>query len=179
MNNLTDAEIEKALEGCFNRDFEDCEGCPLENEFDELFICMNTRNRLTLDYINRLKVKEKEQHAEIENLKHNLKCVKDHNEGLIGRNKLLKAEIERLKAVADAELDTIHDMGEDYERVLEEEPMLIQKAKSEAIKECAERLKTEFEITPNTRKIGRFFSNLFRNTIDYLVKEMTENEGKE
>ena len=173
--NKTDAEIEKALECCFNRDFEDCKGCPLENEFDELFTCMDTRNRLTLDYINRLKAKEKEQHTEIENLKHNLKCVKDHNEGLIGRNKLLKAEIERLQAVADAELDTIHDMGEDYERVLEEEPILIQKAKAEAVKEFYEK-----------------FNSLFADFADYdtlhiyeikdrldLVKEMTENEGKE
>lgn len=87
-----------------------------------------------------------------------------------------KAEIERLQAMNQAKLDTIHDLGEDYERVLEEEPILIQKAKVEAIKEFAERLKTEFEITPNTRKIGRFFSNLFRNTIDDLVKEMTEKE---
>lgn len=141
MCKLTDIEIEKALECCFNRDFEDCKECPLENEFDELFSCMNTRNRLTLDYINRL-----------------------------------KAENERLQAVADAELDTIHDMGEDYERVLEEEPMLIQKAKAEAIKEFAERLKKEFKPEINYGVVANCAIKLFRNTIDYLVKEMTEKE---
>lgn len=46
-----------------------------------------------------------------------------------------QAEIERLKAMVDAELDTIHDLGDDYERVLEEECELIQKTRMEAIEE--------------------------------------------
>lgn len=84
----------------------------------------------------------------------------------------LKAEIERLQAVADAELDTIHDIGEDYERVLEEEPILIQKVKVEAVKEFYEK-----------------FNSLFADFADYdtlhiyeikdrldLVKEMTKKE---
>lgn len=46
-----------------------------------------------------------------------------------------KAEIEGLKAIADAELDTIHDLGEDYERMLEEEYELIEVTKIKAIDE--------------------------------------------
>ena len=84
-----------------------------------------------------------------------------------------KADVEELKAVADAELDTIHDIGEDYERVLEEEPILIQKAKAEAIKEFAERLKSQFHISCD------YTCNYVRAVINDLVKEMTENEGKE
>ena len=138
--NKTDAEIEKALECCSSDNFSKCEECPLKSELDEIFSCMSTKQKLILDYINRLKAKAKEQ----------------------------QEEIERLKAVADAELDTIHDMGEDYERVLEEEPILIQKAKVEAIKEFAERL---IDIA-----VGNWEHKIDVATIDNLVKEMTEKE---
>lgn len=47
-----------------------------------------------------------------------------------------RAEIENLRAIIDAELDTIHDLGDDYERLIEDEGMHIKKA----IKEFAERL---------------------------------------
>jgi hypothetical protein len=94
-----------------------------------------------------------------------------------------QAEIERLQAVADAELDTIHDMGEDYERVLEEEPILIQKAKAEAIKEFAERLTDRICENVNRSLDNPNGNNYYPidvyNDIDNLVKEMTENEGKE
>jgi translation elongation factor EF-G len=73
------------------------------------------------------------------------------------------AEVERLQAMVDAELDTIHDLGDDYERVLEEENELVKTAKTEAIKEFAERLKE------NEGRRG-----VPIGTIERLVKEMTE-----
>ena len=48
---------------------------------------------------------------------------------------LQRAEIEKLQAMVSAELDTIHDLGDDYERVLEEEQEFVKKAKAEAIEE--------------------------------------------
>ena len=53
---------------------------------------------------------------------------------------LAKAEIKRLQAVADAELDSIHALGDDYERLLEEESELVEKARIGAINEFAERV---------------------------------------
>ena len=89
-------------------------------------------------------------------------------------------EIARLHAVADAELDSIHALGDDYERVLEEQPLLIQKAKEESIKEFAARLKaTDMsdlvgEQYINGEIYGYFYSNVFEIKVDNLVKEMTD-----
>lgn len=47
-----------------------------------------------------------------------------------------KAEIERLQALADAELDTIHKLGDDYESELEKE----QEIRAETIKEFGKML---------------------------------------
>lgn len=50
------------------------------------------------------------------------------------------AEIEKLKAMADAELDTIHNLGDDYARVLEEMQKVVEKAKVDAVKEFVDKL---------------------------------------
>ena len=52
----------------------------------------------------------------------------------------LKAELEHQKAIASAELDTIHKLGEDYRRALEEEQQHIREAKVEAVKEVGKRI---------------------------------------
>ena len=62
------------------------------------------------------------------------------NKNLLAEIEKLKAEIEKLKAAADAELDTIHNLGDDYERVLEEEAQHIREAKIEAVKELGNKL---------------------------------------
>jgi hypothetical protein len=77
------------------------------------------------------------------------------------------AEIERLQAMVDAELDTIHNLGDDYERVLEEENELVKTAKTEAIKEFANLIKRR--LNSNTSR-GAYLIDI----VDNLVKEMTE-----
>ena len=84
----------------------------------------------------------------------------------------LNAEIERLQSIVNAELDTIHDLGDDYERALKEGQELVKTAKSEAIKEFAVRLKENMQW-------GDIVTNATHAIIDNLVKEMTENDFKE
>lgn len=79
------------------------------------------------------------------------------------------AEIERLQAMVNAELDTIHDLGDDYERALEEEQELVKKARTEAIKEFAVRLKKK--TYPFPCAIGVENAVTIRGIND-LVKEM-------
>ena len=81
-----------------------------------------------------------------------------------------KAEIERLQAMVNAELDTIHKLGDDYERALEEEQERVKKAKAEAIKEFAERLKAEYIFA--LLKDGSVRKIIPNYAIYYLVKEM-------
>ena len=52
----------------------------------------------------------------------------------------LKDEIEHQKAIAEAELDSIHKLGDDYEKVLEDELKHIRWAKVEAVKEVGKLL---------------------------------------
>lgn len=52
----------------------------------------------------------------------------------------LKAELKYQKAVSQAELDTVHDLGDDYERALEDEQLHIQSAKIEVLNRLTKRL---------------------------------------
>ena len=52
----------------------------------------------------------------------------------------LQAELEHQTAIAKAEIDTVHDLGDDYERVLENERLHIQTAKIEALNTLTRRL---------------------------------------
>ena len=63
------------------------------------FVCLNN----LIDNLNR-------QKAEIKNLNHNLKCVKDHKEKLIDQSKRQRTEIERLTALNCNKLDKIHNL---------------------------------------------------------------------
>ncbi len=53
----------------------------------------------------------------------------------------LSEELDHQKAIAEAELYSMHNLVEDYRRALEEEQQHIREAKVEAVKEFAERLK--------------------------------------
>ena len=67
---------------------------------------------------------------------HSAMCIKNIMNKALDLINRQRAEIENLRAIIDAELDTIHDLGDDYERAIEAEGMHIKKA----IKEFAERL---------------------------------------
>jgi hypothetical protein len=86
------------------------------------------------------------------------------------------AEIERLQAMVDAELDTIHNLGDDYERVLEEENELVKTAKTEAIKEFVRRLKWIYR---NHSEFEQIYARYLWYEVDNLVKEMTEGGAQE
>ena len=87
------------------------------------------------------------------------KCKNDESLAMYALDliKRQKAEIERLKAEAD--------MADGYADALEE------RAKSEAIKEFAERLKEKVNA-------NEWNGTICGMDIDNLVKEMTEDEGK-
>lgn len=103
-----------------------------------------------------------------ENCPYSKKC--DGTEHIIQAIDLInrqKAEIERLKSMNQSKLDIIHDVRTDLET-----------AKSEAIREFAERLKNKSELLAPS-----VYAELFRavsvEEIDNLVKEMTEGNNAE
>lgn len=142
--NKTDAEIIKGLECHRASGIDTCDECPYTG-----IMCSSFLTQDVLDLINRLKAENEDLFYKLSGIMLSVDKwleVDELNQDEVQRAATMREktlqiteqqqkEIERLKAVADAELDTIHDIGEDYERVLEEEPILIQKAKAEAIKE--------------------------------------------
>lgn len=52
----------------------------------------------------------------------------------------LKAEVEHQKAIAEVMLDSLHKLGDDYAKVLEDEQKHIQDAKIEAVQEVGKKL---------------------------------------
>lgn len=103
----------------------------------------------------------------IERLREEIACLRKSNEEMFVTISKQDAEIKKLKAVADAELDTIHNLGDDYTRVLEEMQKVVEKAKVDAIREFAKRLKQMPSVT-------NCETEWFCLDIDNLVKEMTE-----
>ena len=157
---MTDNEIKKALECCIN---DDCDNCP-----DTFGNCEHNAMRNALDLINRLQVKNKE-------LDEKLIIQK----GLIDTQ---QAEIERLDAIGTRLSDICTEQDLEIERLkgrveateISKQKLLscFKTAKSEAIKEFAERLMDEVGITP----VDDFnYAYVIRSEeIDNLVKEMTE-----
>ena len=87
---------------------------------------------------------------------------------LVRKNEALKDEVCELRTENERlqkENDHFADIGKMYSEV-----------KAEAVKEFAERLKKEFKPEINYGVVANCAIKLFRNTIDYLVKEMTEKE---
>ena len=80
-----------------------------------------------------------------------------------------KAEIEMLQAVADAELDTIHKLGDDYERALEKTQELVKKAKAEAVKELQKRIHEKLH---EAEMNGVYDLVVTKDMFDDAVKEM-------
>lgn len=145
--NLTDNEREKFLERCVNDDH--CGDCPLEYLSDE---CMEYRSNLlslALDLINRKQAVNKLQAKQIVKLK-----IKVEQQ---------KVEIERLWEVLENRGEICKSCDEKYTEK-------IKRAKTEAIKEFAERLK---KIAIEKGSVPIVFVD-----IDNLVKEMVgDNNG--
>ena len=140
---MTDNEIIKALECCTKTEFiSDCAKCEMF-----AFDCKDILIENALDLINR-------QKAEVERLEDKI---------FVLENDLEKAEnlSDALENDVDIKLNYIYDLEEK-----------LKKAKSEAIKEFAERLKEKLQWDVE-------FDNklVFESDIDNLVKEMTMERG--
>ena len=140
---MSDNEIKKALECCSEPAGKCCcEVCPLHHREDS---CTTALIKMAVELVNR-------QQAEIERLERNFKAAKVDA-------KLKKQEIERFVVKQYA----LKAVIKRYEKDLK-------KAKSEAIKEFAERLKEQIYIKKD--------KGLYFEKIDNLVKEMTEVSEK-
>lgn len=94
-------------------------------------------------------------------------CEKVISENILDLINRLKAEIERLKSMNQSKLDIIHDVRTDLET-----------AKSEAIREFAERLKNKSRLlAPSV--YAEPFRAVSVEEIDNLVAEMTEGNNAE
>lgn len=81
----------------------------------------------------------------------------------------LKAEVEHQKAIAEAMLDSLHKLGEDYRRALEEEQQHIRLVKVETVKEIGKK------IIDNCHKGVISAVDVLDIVVDY-VKECEEDE---
>lgn len=77
-----------------------------------------------------------------------------------------KSEVERLQAVKEAELDTIHNLGDDYERALEE---------INRLKEEVERLENENE---SFSCLGKMYSEIKSEAYKEFVERLKEKAEK-
>ena len=68
---MTDEQIEKALRLCSANDFECCDECPIAEDIKEDCRCGSFLAENALDYINRLKEKNRQLEQEIEKMRVN------------------------------------------------------------------------------------------------------------
>ena len=98
---------------------------------------------------------------------------------LVRKNEALKDEICKLQTENDELRSIVEITNENCRKAVGVFYKVVEKtetAKAEAVKEFAERLKKEFKPEINYGVVANCAIKLFRNTIDYLVKEMTEKE---
>ena len=146
---MTDDEIMKALERCGD-EFNMCSDCPYFLQDKDNDFCREDMCKDTVDLINRLQAEN------------------EKNENII---RLADKTIE----TANAEIDLLNKtITENAQRALEVTVEEIDKAKTEVIKEFAERLKTE---TFLAKAKGSVEHILWMDEIDNLVKEMTEGKN--
>ena len=164
---MTDNEIIKALECCKNSlsEKDACGDCPLYEE--EEVTCITILSKNALDLINR-------QKAEIDILIRKKESLRDE----IAEQ---QAEIERLKE----ENETIKSNFEcqqivlgDFDEIIKKQAKKLKTAKSEAIKEFAERLKEKLKEVPryDIEDKAYYAIGTYGELIDNLVKEMTEQQ---
>ena len=146
---MTDNEIIKAFECCDIKGV--CNNCPFKNDRES---CERLGD-LVLDLINRQKAENSNLTSRLTSLQNDLTSA--------------KAEIERLTAMVEAAEDYLHPLP--FKNAFDEE---IAKAKAEAIKEFAERLKGMHR--HNTTSVVSLVT-VFDN-INNLVDEMERREGE-
>ena len=183
---FTDDEIVKALELCSKLDFslKECDKCPYKGECgtkdgnmpaDALALINRKKAEITrlITSNSQLEARVCTDRTAIESLQ---AIHADAIESLrlaAEANKDMQAEIERLKKIGNDKTSEVlrHDAA------IRELHKQVENAKSEAIKEFAQRLKMRF-----TEKIGdrkeSFFSYSVQREIDSLVKEMTEVQNE-
>ena len=152
-NKLKDNEIIKALECCLDIFPLTCKNCPLFNVKNSKMVCSKSATKFAIDLINR-------QQAENINLK-------GHLEQLKSRYDNAKSEIKRLKGISVSPSKDPMDFCGVLCDYAEE---LIDKAKSEAYKEFAERLKEKKQEVFTAVNDSSYAVTVYN--IDNLVKEM-------
>ena len=193
--NLEDNEIIKALKCCNEKTASECSECPLlkgdcsEYDLYKLALDLINRQNKTLKYqaeqIIDLKIKVKEQRAEIENLTAFADKFKDKAEQLEIEKSAMqhkidsqKAEIEKFEKIdhfaqktIDLQTAEIKKIEAEIERLQAEGLQInetfmgfVNKCKAEAIKEFAERL--------SNLTASYWLDNINKGHINNLVKEM-------
>ena len=160
-NTMTDEDTIKALKfcACWEND-ETCDECPA-NTYD--FNCTNRMAKSALNLANRYE-------AEIEELRSDKiiaeRHEKDARELFVDCTRQLKeakAEIEKITEKYNCQQTVYVDLS----KIIKEQAEELKQAKSEAIKEFAERL-------IKTAEYDDEYSTVFVYNIKQLVKEMTE-----
>ena len=152
-NVLSDEDIVKALECCSNYDV-DCDICPANGYCDKDAFCFTG---VILDLINRLKA---DKEALIKGQETLMKCIAKKKETIAE----LDAEVEKL-VFHNKEL--LKDIHRHHDFKIE----CIKRAKSEAIKKFAERLKKEATVDEDSTW---WIANV---DVDKLVTQMTEGDS--
>ena len=143
---MTDNEIIKALECCCDNE-KGCEECP----FEQIECITSEKNKLMMDAIDLIN------------------CLKSENERLQEDNNFHF----RLEALLVKQRDGRDKLVELIDAQNDELRMKLKTAKSEAIKEFAERLKNKFTHSGKSTKYGDFtWDDVTSYELDNLVKEM-------
>ena len=157
---MSDNEIIKALECCIDCD---CKNCPCQTENGH---CMEIDETLILDLINR-------QKAEIENLREENEIYRRANFLIAGQRDARDKEIVCL----EAELESVQSGADLLKAEVKRLEKRLKTAKSEAIREFAERLKKlilpQLGISTLEKTEAYHFCLV---ELDNLVKEMTEEK---
>ena len=165
-----DNDIIKALECCVHQNCAEC-------QLDELAFCMDALNSYALDLINRQKAENERLQKRLEGEKHALfeqqAYTAELQKEVDATYKLLELKREEERREHELNMDALKEI----KSLL---PNAIYRAKSEAVKEFAERLKCD--ITINNTEDGCLIYSVdygcLMEDIDNLVKEMTEGEDE-
>lgn len=170
-NKLTDEMIIKALEIHGNEKFDNCEGCPyLEGDCCTGFSVYSKPYRDVLDLINRQKAEDEESSLKIETQANTIKILETALEKKQAEVDKYKKTVGKLYVKDDGFVASFLN-GVETEYIPKKvhkiwKNMAVRQAKSEALKEFAERLKS---------RASRYSLGILAITdeaIDNLVKEM-------